>query len=30
MSDYCKHLAHIDQVTPKTRGCEECLKTGST
>jgi hypothetical protein len=30
MSDYCKHLAHIHQVTPKTRGCEECLKTGST
>jgi uncharacterized UBP type Zn finger protein len=26
----CTHLGHIRQATPKTKGCEECLKTGDT
>lgn len=26
----CTHLAHIHDVSPKTNGCEECLKMGST
>ena len=26
----CKHLNQIKQVTPRTKGCEECLKTGDT
>lgn len=24
----CKHLDQIQDVTPNTEGCEECLKTG--
>jgi uncharacterized UBP type Zn finger protein len=24
----CKHVASIRPVSPHTRGCEECLKTG--
>jgi hypothetical protein len=27
--DECKHTGTIKKVRPKTRGCEECLKTGS-
>lgn len=30
MSDYCKHIASVAEVTPRTLGCEECLETGST
>ena len=26
----CKHLNQIKQVTPHTKGCEECLKMGDT
>jgi ubiquitin-hydrolase Zn-finger-containing protein len=26
----CKHLDHIQKVTPHTKGCEECLKMGDT
>lgn len=26
----CTHLGHIHKVTPHTKGCEECLKTGDT
>jgi hypothetical protein len=26
----CKHLDHIHDVTPRTKGCEECLKMGDT
>ena len=29
MSDDCPHLAHVTNVVPATRGCAECLKTGS-
>jgi hypothetical protein len=29
MSGSCSHVASIRDVTPSTRGCEECLKTGS-
>jgi uncharacterized UBP type Zn finger protein len=25
----CRHLDQIQQVSPRTQGCEECLKTGS-
>lgn len=28
MSDSCSHLDTIALVTPRTRGCEECLKLG--
>ena len=28
MSSTCTHLDQIHDVTPHTRGCEECLKTG--
>jgi uncharacterized UBP type Zn finger protein len=24
----CAHLAEIREVEPRTKGCEECLKTG--
>lgn len=24
----CQHLDQIHDVTPRTRGCEECLKSG--
>ena len=30
MSKKCSHLNTIKKVTPSARGCEECLKTGST
>ena len=26
----CPHSSTINQVTPSARGCEECLKSGST
>ena len=26
----CKHLNQIRKVTPRTQGCEECLKMGGT
>ncbi len=26
----CTHLDEIQDVKPKTKGCEECLKTGSS
>jgi uncharacterized UBP type Zn finger protein len=26
----CTHLDQIEEVTPKTSGCEECLKSGDT
>jgi len=26
----CTHLDQVQAVKPKTSGCEECLKTGST
>jgi uncharacterized UBP type Zn finger protein len=27
----CSHVAdHVKKVKPRTRGCEECLKTGDT
>ena len=29
MSESCAHLDSITEITPSTRGCEECLKTGS-
>lgn len=29
MSDRCGHLTTINTVTPGSRGCEECLKSGS-
>jgi len=29
MSTTCSHLNEIKPVTPKTDGCEECLKIGS-
>jgi hypothetical protein len=28
MSAQCTHLDQIHQVTPHTKGCEECLKLG--
>ncbi len=30
MAAACTHLDHIKHVVPKSAGCEECLKTGST
>ena len=27
--DECKHTEAIKTVKPRTKGCEECLKTGS-
>ena len=30
MSAACSHLSTIQTVTPRTRGCEECLKLGQT
>lgn len=30
MRDACPHVAEIRDVTPRTNGCEECLKTGSS
>ena len=29
MSAFCSHLNAITKVTPTSRGCEDCLKTGS-
>jgi uncharacterized UBP type Zn finger protein len=29
MATECTHLDQIHKVKPKTRGCEECLKTGT-
>jgi hypothetical protein len=28
MADTCAHMHQVRPVTPKTKGCEECLKTG--
>jgi uncharacterized UBP type Zn finger protein len=25
----CKHISEVEDVEPRTRGCEECLKMGS-
>src|SRR5256885_17127636 len=30
MAQQCTHLNQIRTVTPQTRGCEDCLKTGDT
>jgi hypothetical protein len=30
MSHDCLHFVHVANVKPGTRGCEECLKMGST
>ena len=30
MSDACSHVKEIKKVSPKTQGCEECLKMGDT
>jgi hypothetical protein len=30
VSEDCRHLTDVANVIPGTRGCEECLKTGST
>ena len=29
MTDACEHALEIRQVTPRTRGCEECLALGA-
>ena len=29
MPDYCEHFVEIRPVTPRTRGCEECLAIGA-
>lgn len=26
----CEHIGHVKPLPPKTQGCEECLKSGST
>jgi len=28
MSAKCSHLSQVKNVSPKTKGCEECLATG--
>ena len=28
MSDTCTHLDTVDEVTPSSGGCEDCLRTG--
>lgn len=28
MNQQCEHIKQIKEVTPRTKGCEECLKTG--
>jgi uncharacterized UBP type Zn finger protein len=28
MANVCSHLDQIQKVKPRTKGCEECLKTG--
>jgi len=30
MTPACQHLKEIRKVTARTKGCEECLKTGDT
>ncbi len=30
MADICTHVDQIKNVKPKTKGCEECLKTGAS
>jgi uncharacterized UBP type Zn finger protein len=30
MQSICEHLQTADDVAPRTRGCEECLKMGDT
>jgi len=30
MRPRCTHLDQIRDITPRTKGCEECLKTGDT
>jgi uncharacterized UBP type Zn finger protein len=30
MSETCKHIDHLNDVTPSAEGCEECLKTGDS
>jgi hypothetical protein len=30
MATHCKHASGIHRVVPSARGCEECLRTGST
>ena len=30
MNNHCAHVGQIRDVKPKTRGCEECLKSGDT
>jgi len=30
MSAQCQHLDQVRDVKPKTRGCEECLKSGDS
>ena len=30
MPAYCSHVSQIQDVTPNTRGCEECLETGDS
>src|SRR5947208_15152447 len=29
MNGTCTHLDHVRDVTPRTKGCEECLKMGA-
>jgi len=28
MADTCSHLATVEEVTPSSEGCEDCLRTG--
>lgn len=30
MTTSCVHLSQIKKVKPRTKGCEQCLKTGDT
>ncbi len=30
MSEYCKHVGTIAEVTPSAKGCEDCLKIGAS
>lgn len=30
MSDTCSHLDSIDEVTPSSEGCEDCLRIGTS
>lgn len=30
MLEICEHLDEVQPVTPRTQGCEECLKSGDT